>query len=290
MLPAPVLPEILLGDFSHERLEGSGIAGDDRVHVIVEHAGPRHVDRLERKPEAAVREARDTGENDRSFEAKREHRRTTRRFCQASEERNPGRGQSDRRLVDEKRDGASRPQRARNATNRHLVVNDVETDALDACSSGIDRPADWPCGERRRKREAREQQGMRRQAPSSRRAPTRASDHARGPAAPRRCSIRRPARRDRRSRHATGTGESPSPSPYARGAGMSGARSRPPRPVCTRGTPWRSDPRRHRGESSAEKSRVLRCGRPPRSRRARQARATRRRRRATRRTRRDGRR
>ena len=45
---------------------------DDRINVVVEHTGPRHVDRLESEPETAAGEARYSSEDNRRFEAKRE--------------------------------------------------------------------------------------------------------------------------------------------------------------------------------------------------------------------------
>src|SRR5262249_17226706 len=106
MLPAAMMPEILLGRTSNVTLEREVVVGDDAIDVRLAVACLHRVDRLEREHVASRRAAHSDAEHDRRAQTQREHRGASRRLGESSEEWNPRRGESDGALVDEKRHGA----------------------------------------------------------------------------------------------------------------------------------------------------------------------------------------
>src|SRR5690348_15919941 len=99
MLPATMMPEILLGRLSNPALEHAGAVGDDAVHVRVLIASLLYGDALEAGDEAAVGLAERHEENDRRSEPEREGRSATRRLGEAAEELHPRRGKTCRALI-----------------------------------------------------------------------------------------------------------------------------------------------------------------------------------------------
>jgi len=55
MLPATVVPEVLLGRASHPAFEGGRIVSDDTLDVGLEIARRRRIDRLEGETKASAR-------------------------------------------------------------------------------------------------------------------------------------------------------------------------------------------------------------------------------------------
>src|SRR3982074_349187 len=93
MLPATMMPEILLRRTTNPALEGAGVVGDDPVDVGFAIAGRGHRDFLVVHDVLAVRLPQPGGEHHWRTEAQGEHRGSTRRLGKASEEGNPARGE-----------------------------------------------------------------------------------------------------------------------------------------------------------------------------------------------------
>src|SRR4030095_10448550 len=123
MLPAPVMPEVLLGRTPNPTLERARIRGDDAVHVGIQGARRFHGDVLEVEHEPPARLPQRAGEQQWHAQAKGEDGWPAGRLCVAPEEWDPGRGETDRTLIDEERYGVLLAQRPRDAAYRVGIVD-----------------------------------------------------------------------------------------------------------------------------------------------------------------------
>jgi hypothetical protein len=94
VLPAAVLPEVLVGVAAHPALEHGGVAGHDAVGVALAVARGVHRHALEGQDEAPVGLAHRGAEHHRRAQAEREHGGPARRLGGAAEERDVGAGQA----------------------------------------------------------------------------------------------------------------------------------------------------------------------------------------------------
>ena len=107
VLPATMMPKVLLGRLSNPALEYQRILGDDAVDVGLAIAGFSNFDRLEAQLIASRGLTQCDAEHDRGAEPEGEYSRATRCFREAAEKGHPCRRESDRTLIEEERDGAA---------------------------------------------------------------------------------------------------------------------------------------------------------------------------------------
>src|SRR3954454_17044647 len=129
MLPAPVMPEVLLGRTPNPTLERARVRGDDAVHVGIERAGLLDLHLLEVEGEPPTRLPERAGEEQRRTQAKRENGRPARGLRVTPEKRHPRGGETHRSLVDEERHRMLLPQGPRDAAYRVGVVDHRHPDA-----------------------------------------------------------------------------------------------------------------------------------------------------------------
>src|SRR5438270_12698330 len=90
MLPATVMPEVLLRCASYPSLEGCRIIGHDAIDVCLDIAGGCGIDGLEGEPEATTRLSERDAEDDWGTEPQRENSGTSRGLGEPPKEWNPG--------------------------------------------------------------------------------------------------------------------------------------------------------------------------------------------------------
>src|SRR5690348_9163516 len=130
MLPTPVMPEILLRRAFHPTLECRRVVGDDALDIDLEVSGGGGINRLEAQPKSAIGLTDCRTEDNWRAESQREDGGTARRFCESAEERHPRRREADSTLIDEKGDGMSGAQRARDTSNGLVIMDDGHSDPL----------------------------------------------------------------------------------------------------------------------------------------------------------------
>jgi len=124
MLPATMLPEILLGISAHPPFERVGIRGNDGVHIGLTVAGPRHRYVLEVHCVLTIGLPNRSGEYQRCVKAKCEHCRTARRLGPSPKEWNPGGRKSNGALVEEEASHSPLAHDAGNPANGLGIMDD----------------------------------------------------------------------------------------------------------------------------------------------------------------------
>src|SRR3954471_19755397 len=104
MLPATMVPEVLLGEAPNPTFECARVCRDDAIDVFLELACPLHRHLFQMECIATGFSSYCCRKNQRRVQAQREDGWSPRRFGVAPEERHPGGGEPDRSLVHKERD------------------------------------------------------------------------------------------------------------------------------------------------------------------------------------------
>ena len=99
-----MLPEILIGIFSHPFLQNLTVACDHRLDVFLPVSGPVHFDRLEYGPEFTVRQTEHVHEENAYLESQGEYRKSFWSLRRPSEKRHERGGETKNPLIREKAD------------------------------------------------------------------------------------------------------------------------------------------------------------------------------------------